>query len=287
MTETTAGQSRGPSLPDFPPARRIGAAKFGWHLAEEIRWQQPRLYYSSVLTTLVIAALQIADWRRFPNGFLHISMIDQLSFAGLNLLRLALLIPVAYAAFRRLYFDDRQDSWLWHAEGWRDKRFIGLFLGITCATLVPSLLAAPMRDYNPWGQAGIVVTGIVIPILYVLACYYTTKAQFLAPALATNDGGCTLQTALQRSKGHFWDLMIGQICVILPLIILNGLCFFLLYPLMKYLAGLGYVPLLRPIAYVTAYGYLTWGLFGTSVFIAEMAVVAAFYQRREQIADIF
>lgn len=282
-----AGPSGKSGTAGFPPARRIGAAKFGWHLAEEMRWQQPRLYYSSVAAALVIAALQIIDWRRFPDGFLHISLTDQLSFAALNLLRLLLLTPVAYAAFRRLYLDDRQDSWLWRAKGWRDKRFIGLFLGITCANLIPSLLAGPARDYNPWGQVGIAVTGIAILILYVLVCYYTTKAQFLAPALATDDGDCTLQTALQRSRGHFWNLMIGQICVILPLIILNGLCFFLLYPLMKYLAGLGYVPLLRPIAYVTAYGYLTWGLFGTSVFIAEMAVVAAFYQRREQIADIF
>jgi hypothetical protein len=278
--------ARGEGL--FPKPERIAAAVFGWRLARQMMREQPRLFYSSLLLCSLIPALSIALLVMAPNWpgtqpSAHPSVND-----FLYLLQSVTILPIAYAALRRLFLDDKTDYAIWASPVWRNGSFIALFVGIDLSIRLLDLGPEFVMDLPAFQDKLIHALLVILQMLLLAAMYYyTTKVTFLAPAIVIKAPGRSIRTALRESKGQFWNLFIGGISVYVPVFVLGGIASVLFSPLVTPLlqTALG-----RPVDHLLYYiivGMAVGAISAAPAAIANMAVVSAFFGDKRVIADIF
>lgn len=278
MSDATSPTVQSGGITDFPPARRFASARYGWGLARDMAGEQPRLFWSSLVLSIPLGLALAINWLQMPSIGTDGNVVNGITRDFLVLAKGIVVLPIGYGALQRLLLGETRDCWFWNAPVWRHGSFL-------CLSLALTITGSLANEVNQWFGYNKYAIFLTLPISFS-TWYYTTKLQFLAAAIVVRAPERGFRQALKESDGHFWNLVMGQICASLPLFVLAGLCL-MLNSYMQHLADSGDIPAVPGGQYFAFNLFVLQGLFLVPLEVAWMTVLAAFYYREKRHVAVF
>jgi hypothetical protein len=209
-----------------------------------------------LVMSLAISAINANAYALVSSPWLPIISI------GASIVQAVLLAPLAIAVHRFVLLGEKTDRYPLEPKSSRYLRFIGFAILVKILWLIPSTIESLIpaaRDNNPALATGL---GIVAFVLVITVVIIVVRRAILFPAIAIDAPGATWSKARLDTKGSSWRVAFVFVLTALPVLVINGLLYWLWL-------------LLTPQAQPSAGSFLFFSVIEAVIAIAALCALAA------------
>ena len=213
-------------------------------------------YVLFLVMSLAISAINASPYALVGSPWLPIISI------GAGIVQAVLLAPLAIAVHRFVLLGEKTNRYPLEPKSSRYLRFVGFAILVKILWLIPSTIESAIpavRDNNPALASGL---GIVAFVLVITVVIIVVRRAILFPAIAIDAPGATWSKARLDTKGSSWRVAFVFVLTALPVLVINGLLYWLWLPL-------------TPQAQPSTGSFLLFSVIGAVIAIAALCAFAA------------